>query len=95
MKNFKQIAFGLIIGALAISFSAFTTPKKLAGDWYTLKTSVPDITTSDSRAQDINNYDLGSQQVEQPDCGGFSFVCAARFNNGTDHAPTTYSLKDE
>jgi len=25
MKNFKQIAFGLMIGALAISFSAFTS----------------------------------------------------------------------
>ncbi|QHS55266.1 hypothetical protein GWR56_06820 [Mucilaginibacter sp. 14171R-50] len=25
MKNFKQIAFGLMVGALAIGFSAFTT----------------------------------------------------------------------
>lgn len=27
MKNFKNIAFGLIVGALAIGFSAFTTAK--------------------------------------------------------------------
>jgi len=25
MKNFKQIAFGLLVGAMALSFSAFTT----------------------------------------------------------------------
>jgi hypothetical protein len=29
MKNFKQIAFGLIVGALAIGFSAFTNAKKV------------------------------------------------------------------
>lgn len=28
MKNFKQIAFGLLVGALALSFSAFTTAKR-------------------------------------------------------------------
>lgn len=31
MKNFKQIAFGLLVGAMAIDFSAFTSgPEKLA-----------------------------------------------------------------
>jgi hypothetical protein len=29
MKNFKQIAFGLLVGALALSFSAFTNAKKV------------------------------------------------------------------
>jgi len=29
MKNFKQIAFGLMVGALAMSFSAFTSAKKV------------------------------------------------------------------
>jgi hypothetical protein len=29
MKNFKQIAFGLLVGALAIGFSAFTNAKKV------------------------------------------------------------------
>ncbi|WP_428327903.1 hypothetical protein [Mucilaginibacter sp.] len=29
MKNFKQIAFGLMIGALAIGFSAFTNAKNV------------------------------------------------------------------
>jgi hypothetical protein len=28
MKNFKQIAFGLLVGALAIGFSAFTSTTK-------------------------------------------------------------------
>src|ERR1700759_2995939 len=30
MKNFKQIAFGLLVGALAIRFSAFTNAKPKA-----------------------------------------------------------------
>lgn len=29
MKNFKQIAFGLLVGALAIGFSAFTSAHKV------------------------------------------------------------------
>ena len=33
MKNFKKIAFGLLVGALAIGFSSFTTgAKRSAGD---------------------------------------------------------------
>ncbi|MES2274980.1 MAG: hypothetical protein V4592_03080 [Bacteroidota bacterium] len=40
MKNFKQIAFGLIVGALAIGFSAFTNAKpskaKFATTFYSL-----------------------------------------------------------
>ena len=36
MKNFKQIAFGLMVGAMAIGFSAFTNarPAKLAGSLF-------------------------------------------------------------
>ncbi|WP_179413082.1 hypothetical protein HDF19_10805 [Mucilaginibacter sp. E4BP6] len=34
MKNFKQIAFGLLVGALALGFSSFTNAKKAAGDQY-------------------------------------------------------------
>jgi hypothetical protein len=30
MKNFKQIAFGLLVGAMAIGFSAFTNAKTSA-----------------------------------------------------------------
>lgn len=29
MKNFKKIAFGLLVGALALGFSAFTSAKKV------------------------------------------------------------------
>lgn len=96
MKNFKQIAFGLMIGALALGFSAFTAPKKLAGDWYTLKSSVGNISSTDSQAQIFTNYDAGSQQVDQPDCGGSLHVCAAEFSNGTgpNDAPTDFSLRD-
>lgn len=34
MKNFKQIAFGLMISAMAIGFSAFTAAKKFAAVTY-------------------------------------------------------------
>lgn len=34
MKNFKQIVFGLLVGALAVGFSSFTNAKRAAGDEY-------------------------------------------------------------
>lgn len=34
MKNLKQVAFGLLLGAMAIGFSAFTTAKKIAAVTY-------------------------------------------------------------
>ncbi|MEJ2884628.1 hypothetical protein [Pedobacter sp. GR22-6] len=34
MKNFKNIAFGLVAGMLAFGFSAFTNAKAAAGDVY-------------------------------------------------------------
>lgn len=34
MKNVKQIAFGLLVGAMALGFSAFTTAKKFAAVTY-------------------------------------------------------------
>ena len=43
MKNFKQIAFGLLVGALAIGFSSFTNAKKAPGDVYA-ETSSGDYT---------------------------------------------------
>jgi hypothetical protein len=34
MKNFKQIALGLVVGAMAISFSAFKTAEKFSAVTY-------------------------------------------------------------
>ena len=41
MKNFKKIAFGFVVGAIAIGFSAFTNAKKhfAAGDYAFYNTS--------------------------------------------------------
>lgn len=96
MKNFKQIAFGLMVGALALSFSAFTAPKKLTGDWYLLKSSIGNITPSDPQAQVFTSYDASTQRVDSPECGGSTDVCAAEFANGTgpNDTPTDFSLID-
>lgn len=94
MKNFKKIALGLMVGLLAVGFSAFTTPKQLTGNWYTLKSSIGNIPPSDSRAKTIANYELSSQQEDQPDCGGAVNVCAAEFANGTGAVPTDFSLRN-
>ena len=64
MKNFKNIAFGLMVGALAIGFSAFTNIKKVAaGDQYG--------NTSNGQYTAITNYDPGNCQnvASQPTCG--------------------------
>jgi hypothetical protein len=34
MKNFKQIAFGLLVGVLALGFSSFTNSKTTATTWH-------------------------------------------------------------
>lgn len=96
MKNFKQIAFGLLVGALALSFSAFTAPQKLSGNWYLLKSSIGNIPPSDPQAQVFTSYDASTQQADQPDCGGSTNVCAAEFANGTgpSDTPTDFSLRD-
>jgi hypothetical protein len=52
MKSFHKIALGLIVGAMAISFSAFTNAKRLTSNFYEYQSAShlqPDI-------QNINNY---------------------------------------
>jgi hypothetical protein len=52
MKNFKQIAFGLLVGALAIGFSAFTTAHKgPSGEKFIVKKGAKLSITSDFMVQ--------------------------------------------
>jgi hypothetical protein len=91
MKNLKHAALGLIAGAMAIGFSSFTnSPKKLAGDWYLPKTTIP---ASSPGRLDFSNYDPASQMTSSPTCAGAINVCAAEFANGTDQDATTVNFK--
>lgn len=90
MKNFKNIAFGLMVGALAISFSAFTSPKKLSGDWY-LPTST--ISGTSPARLDFSNYNPATQATNPPTCQGNINVCAAEFADGVDQPATQITLK--
>ncbi|MGZ3767493.1 MAG: hypothetical protein ACXVB0_19920 [Mucilaginibacter sp.] len=52
MKNFQKLASGLIIGAMAIGFSAFTTPKRVNSNFYVYTSS----SHLQADIQNINNY---------------------------------------
>ena len=57
MKNFKQIAFGLMIGSMAIGFSAFTNAKnnnKLLNTYYPVKTTGNNFTWEQINPDDYN-----------------------------------------
>ncbi|PAW95187.1 hypothetical protein CKK33_17445 [Mucilaginibacter sp. MD40] len=91
MKNFKQVAFGLLVGALAIGFSSFTNaPKKLATDWYEPLSST--LSPSSTAAQQFSSYD-GDNPIDQPSCSGTTNVCAAEFPV-TTNPPTHISTKN-
>jgi hypothetical protein len=84
MKNFKQIAFGLMIGALAIGFSAFTNAKnvnkaKFADQWFQLKSTV---TPSQANALISSNYDA---PMDTPPCPGTVTYCGVQANNVSGH----------
>lgn len=80
MKNFKKIAFGLLVGVLAISFSAFTTAHskakgKFAMQWFQLKSTV---SPTKANALISSNYDAPTD-VEPCTEGGT--YCAVEANN--------------
>jgi hypothetical protein len=52
MKNFKQITVGLMIGAMAIGFSAFTSAERFNSSFYVYTSS----STAQADIQNINNY---------------------------------------
>ena len=64
MKNFQKLALGLLVGALAIGFSAFTTPKRVNSNFY--------VYTSSSHLQaDIQNINNYAASAADP-CGGLT-----------------------
>jgi hypothetical protein len=76
MKNFKKIAFGLIVGVMAIGFSAFTTKSsKLApGDFRFYSINGTSNTTA-------SNYRFRSNPNL---CSASSLVCSEVWNIGAD-----------
>jgi hypothetical protein len=70
MKNFKKIAFGLLVGAMALGFSAFTSAKstKLAGVYY----STADQTWTSAGAQAPNQNSANYQQI-----GSQTYSCSS------------------
>jgi len=62
MKNFKQIAFGLVVGALAIGFSAFTNAKRVDSNFFVYTSSLH----TKAAIQNAGNY----QSTTLAPCGG-------------------------
>jgi len=80
MKNFKNIAFGLMVGALAIGFSAFTTAnstnhKKDQLQWFKLKSTVM---RTETNAAIASNYDA---PTNDPPCPGADVYCGVEADN--------------
>lgn len=62
MKNFKQLAFGLIVGASAIGFSAFTNAKRVDSNFF--------VYTSSSHTQTAIQTASNYQSTTLSPCGG-------------------------
>lgn len=64
MKNFKQVALGLIVGAMAIGFSSFTTAKhaKFAGAYYSTADQAWSSAGAQAPNQNASNYHLINAQ---------------------------------
>jgi hypothetical protein len=75
MKNFKQIAFGLLVGALAIGFSAFTNASK------SVKASK---FTTYYYTNDGSNYQIGGTTAPDPDNCSVSGSKACVVSSTTD-----------
>lgn len=78
MKNFKQLAFGLLVGSMAIGFSAFTNAKNFAaGDVFANK-------------QDNGTYDKLSAAYNPMQCTSSTRDCAyAVTTTGASHVTGT------
>lgn len=78
MKNFKQIALGLIVGAMAIGFSSFTNNKSVA----TAKTNA------------AHKFSITSNYLVQPSLDSFEQATTASTDNcaGTSDRDCVYSV---
>jgi hypothetical protein len=81
MKNFKQIAFGLMVGAMAIAFSAFTTgPSKSKNGLANYVFTHPAHSNSDTKVDYI--YESDPNGCSQSTTN----ICTAQWSQST--APT-------
>jgi hypothetical protein len=62
MKNFKKIALALVVGAIAVGFSAFTSNKNVNSNFYVYGLA----STAQADIQNFNNYAASSIDP----CGG-------------------------
>jgi hypothetical protein len=81
MKNFKQLALGLLVGALAIGFSAFTNAKhvnhkKVDMQWYQYTGTVQDA----AHALNPDNY---LSPVEGEPCATGATYCAVQADDNS------------
>lgn len=78
MKNIQKIALTLIVGVMALGFSAFKNSGDAVADWYLPASTIS--MTSPARLV-FSNYD--PTPLEEPtNCGPHgSLVCAARFTS--------------
>lgn len=82
MKNFQKLALGLIVGAMAIGFSAFTNGKlndngNFAGT-YRLKTAYVPQNWNGSVDQDISHYELAPPTYN---CQESAKICTYTIND--------------
>jgi hypothetical protein len=78
MKNFKQIALGLMVGAMAIGFSAFTNAKRDVKIITYYKT-IPTTPASDPTSYKFYNGDR---------CLPSGVLCTAQWDIGSNPTPT-------
>jgi hypothetical protein len=78
MKNFKQIAFGLLVSAMVIGFSAFTSAKKDVNIVTYYKTN-PSTPASNPASYQFYNEDR---------CESGGSLCTAQWDIGSNPTPT-------
>lgn len=94
MKNFKQIAFGLMVGALAIGFSAFTTKNSAGmkirrdanGKVLSVVASYYRLPAFASNVSDTDPSHYKFSTSPRAGCNAASDICSTEWQ--TDNAPT-------
>jgi len=82
MKNFKQIAFGMLVCAMAIGFSSFTNAKKVFGHQTTFTVRYNNITGVNDGISSHYVYEDESLQ----NCDQSTKECSAKWT--TTNAPS-------
>lgn len=88
MKNFKQIALGLLVGAMAIGFSSFTTAKKFTSvTYYQLsQDNYTKLTSPTGNCDPLQSKPHACTITYSTDPGVASFTYSARPSGGSESA---------